>query len=46
MATPSTCRQFRPRSDEFATDDKPPSYRRITLRADGTVDTELLWVDD
>ena len=46
LATPSTCRQFRPGSDEFATDDKPPSYRRITLLEDGGIDTELIWVED
>ena len=46
LATPSTCRQFKPDSDEFAVDDKPPSYRRISLAQDGSVDTELIWVDD
>lgn len=46
LATPSTCRQFRPHSDDFDTDDNPPSYRRITLTADGRVDTELVWVGD
>lgn len=44
MATPSTCRQFKPGSDEFAVDDKPPAYRRIVLGADGTVDSEVIWV--
>lgn len=44
LATPSTCRQFKPGSDEFAVDDKPPAYRRITLHADGNVDTELVWI--
>ena len=33
IATPSTCRQFLPRSDEFAVDSRPPAYRRITLCA-------------
>ena len=46
LATPSTCRQFLPESDEFATDNRPPAYRRISLLADGRVDTELMWVDD
>jgi len=45
LATPSTCAQFKPGSDEFAVDDKPPAYRRLTLSADGSVDSELLWVD-
>ena len=44
MATPSTCRQFKPRSDEFAVDDKPPAYRRIELAADGSITTEVVWV--
>ena len=46
IATPSTCRQFLPRADEFAVDDRPPAYRRIELRHDGSVDVELVWVAD
>ena len=46
IATPSTCRQFLPGSDDFALDDKPPAYRRITLQTNGVVDTELVWVND
>ena len=46
LATPSTCRQFKPLSETFATDDRPPAYRRIELSADGRIDTELMWVDD
>ena len=45
IATPSTCRQFLPRADEFAVDDRPPAYRRIELHADGRVDADLVWVD-
>jgi len=44
IGTPSTCRQFRRGSDEFAVDDKPPAYRRITLSSEGTIDDELVWV--
>jgi len=44
IATPSTCRQFRPGSDEFAVDDKPPAYRRIELGANGSLHAELIWV--
>jgi Icc protein len=44
LATPSTCRQFLPRADEFAVDDRPPAYRRIELGPDGSVDAELIWV--
>ncbi len=46
LATPSTCRQFLPGSDEFAVDQNPPAYRRITLRRDGSTDSELIWLDD
>lgn len=45
LATPSTCRQFLPGSEKFAVDDRPPAYRRITLKSDGSFDTELVWVD-
>ena len=44
IGTPSTCRQFEPLVDEFALDDNPPGYRRITLYADGSLDSELIWV--
>lgn len=46
VGTPSTCRQFLPGSDEFAVDDRPPAYRRITLHADGNSDAELIWLDN
>jgi Icc protein len=45
LATPSTCRQFKPGSEKFEVDDKPPAYRHIELGADGEVDTRLVWVD-
>lgn len=45
IATPSTCRQFLPGSEEFAVNDHPPAYRRISLSADGGFDTEVVWVD-
>ena len=44
ISTPSTCRQFMHGSDEFAVDDNPPAYRRISLNADGQVHSELVWV--
>ena len=46
IGTPSTCSQFKPGSDDFALDDRPPAYRRITLNADGSSSTELIWVDE
>ena len=44
LGTPSTCAQFLPHSDRFAIDPAPPAYRRLTLRADGSIDTEVLRV--
>ncbi len=46
LGTPSTCRQFKPASDDFAVDDKPPAYRQITLHEDGNIDTRLVWVNE
>ncbi len=45
IGTPSTCRQFKPGSDDFAVDDSAPAYRRITLKADGGIENELIWVE-
>ncbi|KEZ79196.1 metallophosphoesterase [Salinisphaera hydrothermalis] len=40
--TPSTMRQFRPRSPEFAEDDEhSPGYRCLRCRADGTIATRV-----
>jgi len=44
ISTPSTCSQFRPNSDAFALDSRPPGYRWIDLYADGTIETEVVWV--
>jgi 3',5'-cyclic-AMP phosphodiesterase len=44
LATPSTCSQFRPLSHDFAVDDTPPAYRKLTLHPDGRIDTEVIWV--
>ena len=46
IGTPSTCSQFKPGSDDFALDDRPPAYRRITLNGDGSSSSELIWVDE
>lgn len=45
IGTPSTCRQFKPGSDDFALDDRSPAYRRVLLHADGSIEHELVWVD-
>ena len=41
LGTPSTCFQFKPRSQHFAVDDAPPAYRVIRLYPDGRVDSEV-----
>jgi len=46
MATPATCAQFKPLSDDFAIDDKPPGYRVFELMADGAIATEVIWLDN
>ena len=46
VGTPSTCRQFKPGSDDFDVDERSPAYRRFTLHADGSSNNELIWVDD
>lgn len=39
MATPSTCVQFKPQSDEFALDPQSPGWRELELLADGRIQT-------
>ncbi|HTQ36412.1 MAG TPA: 3',5'-cyclic-AMP phosphodiesterase [Steroidobacteraceae bacterium] len=41
IATPSTCSQFKPGSDDFAVDEAPPAWRTLALHADGRVETRL-----
>ena len=45
MCTPATCMQFKPRSDEIQIDDRPPGYRVIDLAADGSLATEVVWLE-
>ena len=45
FSTPSTCSQFRPGSDFFALDDRPPGCRWLYLHADGRVESEIQWLD-
>ena len=44
LSTPSTCSQFRPSSDFFALDDRPPGLRWIELFPDGKLQSEVVWV--
>lgn len=46
VGTPSTCRQFKRGSPEFAIDDNPPAYRRISLYTDGRFEHDLVWVNN
>ena len=45
LATPSTCAQFAPNSDDFAVDRRPPGYRTFELRPDGSLLTEVVWLE-
>lgn len=45
LATPSTCAQFKPGSDQFAIDQRPPAYRWLELHADGRVESGVVWVE-
>lgn len=45
LGTPSTCVQFKPRSETFDVDLLPPGYRWIDLHADGSLDTGIVRLD-
>lgn len=45
LGTPSTCAQFKPGSDQFAIDQRPPGYRWLELHADGRVESAVVWVE-
>jgi Icc protein len=45
FSTPSTCAQFLPLSNGFAIDRRPPGYRWLELNADGTISSEVVWVE-
>ncbi|MGE0582515.1 MAG: phosphodiesterase [Steroidobacteraceae bacterium] len=44
LATPATCTQFLPGSDDFAVDARPPAYRVLTLHDGGEIETHVEWV--
>ena len=47
LASPSTCFQFTPDSDDFALDfDMPPGYRLIQLHDDGRIETSVYRVQN
>lgn len=41
ITSPSTCVQFKPQSDDFAVDDKPPGYRYLVLTKSGKIKTKV-----
>ena len=46
IGSPATCFQFAPGADgALAVAPEPPAYRRIGLRADGAIETEVCWLD-
>jgi Icc protein len=42
LSTPSTCFQFKPRSETFSLDDAPPGYRWLNLYPDGSIDSGVV----
>jgi Icc protein len=45
MASPATCAQFMPGSVDFAIDNRPPGYRVLELMHDGSIATEVVWLE-
>ena len=45
MASPSTCIQFLPESDDFAVENIAPGYRRLKLFPDGSIETSVTRAD-
>ena len=46
MGSPSTCRQFKPGSSDFALDDQAPGYRWLNLAKDGSIETGVEYVHE
>lgn len=46
FATPSTCVQFAPRSDEFKVDNAMPGYRWFNLHSDGNLESDVVRVSE
>jgi Icc protein len=45
LSTPSTCAQFLPHNDSFALDVRPPAARWLELRADGSIESFVTWLE-
>lgn len=46
MATPSTCIQFLPKSDDFAVDNIAPGYRRLSLFPNGDIESDVVRAEE
>jgi Icc protein len=46
LATPSTCAQFTPGTATCVMDLRPPGYRWLSLSPDGSIRTEVMWLQD
>ncbi|MGR5236070.1 3',5'-cyclic-AMP phosphodiesterase [Vibrio alfacsensis] len=46
MATPSTCVQFKPNSDDFALDVQSPGWRELELHRNGEISTQVCRLAD
>lgn len=46
ISTPSTCFQFKPDTDRFSLDARMPGYRRLILKHDGGIETEVVRLED
>jgi 3',5'-cyclic-AMP phosphodiesterase len=46
LASPSTCLQFKPKSDVFAIDEKLPAYRKLLLKSNGMLNTEVVYLSE
>ncbi len=46
LATPSTCAQFTPGTATCVMDLRPPGYRWLNLLPDGSIRTEVMWLQD
>ena len=45
LATPATCAQFLPHAEDFALDPRPGAYRTLELRPDGSMLTDVVWLE-
>jgi Icc protein len=46
LCTPSTCAQFTPLTDKCIMDTRPPGFRRLTLEMNGSISTQVQWLED